>query len=161
MVSIEVKFNQALAAITKAGLTEKFNKQFSNIKESSIETKLNCALEVLKACGIIESINESGWALTFVPKARIAKKNGSSFSESSAEQLTETAVVTKKEALINGLVRNQNMQVQEARSFLNLKPVVPAGLTKFQECEYRSYRKSGLSEADALIACKVPLRVAR
>jgi hypothetical protein len=170
MISIESKFNQAVASLNKAGLYEKFNKQFTNIKESSIEVKLNCALEVLKAAGIIESINESGWALTFAPKAKIRKNNGASFTES-AGQITETAVVTKKEALVESVMRSDNqgainpligkMTEAGARAFMGLAPKTPEGLKGYQLAEYRHFRKCGINESDALKMAKQPLRAPR
>jgi hypothetical protein len=150
MKDIYTQFNEVLAEVDAAGKRKQFDERATSL--TSVEAKINCAKFVLGVKAVKEST-----ARPYVPK-----KNGSTeLITESAEQLTETAVVTKKEALIAGLVAKQNMTLNESRNFLNLKPVVPSGLTKFQECEYRSYRKSGLSEKDALIAAKRPLRVAR
>ncbi len=157
MLSLESKFNEAVASLNKAGLYEKFNKQFTKIKEASIETKLNCALEVLKAGGIIESFVEGAWALTFAPKQQPIKKNNGAITES-VGLITE--VDSKKNSLVDHLVAKQGMQESEARSFMGLKAKVPEGLTRLQESEFRFARKCGISESDSLILCKMPLRSA-
>jgi hypothetical protein len=160
MLSIQSKFNEVVASLTKAKLLETFNKKFTDRTKCPIEVQLNAGLEVLKAAGIVESINESGWALTFAPKTKIRKNNGADFTES-AEQIKEIAVVTKKEALVESVRKRHNMTENEARGVMGLKPKAPADLKPFQVTEYRHFLKMGLNESDAHRCAKLPLRTPR
>jgi hypothetical protein len=148
MKDIYTQFNEVLAEVDAAGKRKQFDERATSL--TSVEAKINCAKFVLG----VKAVKES------TVRAHVPKKNGSGevFTES-AGQITE--IDSRKEILVSGLVKSQGMAESEARSFLNLAPKSQPGLTRLQEIEFRSYRKSGLSESDALIACKVPLRVAR
>jgi hypothetical protein len=153
MKSVEIKFNEACASLKKANLMHKFNAQFTNIKESSIEVKLNAALDILKGACIIESITESGWGLSFVPKPHILKKNGAAASFTEADPTTQ-----RKEKQVEMVMKSCNMTEAGARMFLGLKDKTPEGLTERQTSEYTFARRCGISEADALTLAKMPLR---
>jgi hypothetical protein len=160
MLSIQNKFSEALSSLTKANLLHTFNKNIPDRTKCAIETQLNCALEILKAAGIVESITEAGaWGLTFTPKTKIRKNNGAdnNFTES-AEQITETALVGRKEKLVESMKRNHGWNESDARSTMGLGPKAPDGLKGYQLAEYRHFRKSGLSEADSLRCATLPLR---
>ncbi len=169
MKSVEVKLNEAIAALTKAKLIEKFNEQFTNKQLCPIEVQLNGALSLLKSAGIIESITESaGWGLTFAPKPHIPKKNGATLNES-AGQITEAErkVATKKEALVESVMKSCNRTINPeigemteagARVVLGLPTKAPEGLKGYQVVEYNFARRCGLSESDALALAKLPLK---
>src|ERR1700757_3758482 len=53
MKSTEIKFNEALAAIDKAGKRKQFDEKAKNC--TTIEAKLNCAEAVLKDVGIVRT----------------------------------------------------------------------------------------------------------
>lgn len=55
MVSTEIKFNEAITALQKAGRYTKFQEQSKGC--TSIESKLNCAEEVLKESHVVRKNN--------------------------------------------------------------------------------------------------------
>jgi hypothetical protein len=159
MKSVETKFNEVVASLTKANLYEAFLKKFTDRSKCPIEVQLNAGLALLKERGIVESITESGWGLTFAPKPRIAKKNGAGGTITESDtRLTE--VNAKKEKLVESVMRTSNLTEASARQFLGLKARAPEGLTHRQETEYHIARKCGLSESDALVLAKMPLKEA-
>ncbi len=166
MKSVETKFNEALSALDKAGKRKQFDQKVQ--AGWTIETKLNCALTVLEGSGIVESISESGWGLTFKKVAPVKKNNGigdnflegNPFNETrpTVTNITEAdPIIKEKEATVKSLCESHGMTEVEARGIMGLPAKTPDGLTKRQATEYHLVRAMGLNEADAIALVKVPL----
>ncbi len=157
MKSVEVKFNEAVASLTKANLLPKFNKKFSNLSAASIEVKLNAALEALKDEGIVETFTEAGvWELNFAAKRHIRKNNGSVIVTESDRSMAE--VNSKKEKQVASVMKSCNLTEAGARNFLGLKAKTPEGLNARQASEYSFARRCGMSESDAMVLAKMPFK---
>jgi hypothetical protein len=69
-------------------------------------------------------------------------------------------LVAKKEKLVERMVA-KGMDPREARGIVGLKEALPEGLDARQSSEYTFARRCGISEADALVLAKMPLRTKR
>ena len=166
MKSVENKFHEALSALDKAGKRKQFDEKVQ--AGWTIETKLNCALTVLEGSGIVESITESGWSLTFKKAPPVKKNNGvrdnflegNPFNETrpTATNITEAdSIIKEKEVTVKSLCESHGMTEVEARTIMGLPAKTPDGLTERQAIEYHLVRAMGLNEADATAFVKVPL----
>jgi len=161
MISNDAKFAQLVEALKKAEKYGEFRKKFTNLSEVSMEAKINAALSVLKDAGIVESITESGWGLTFLSQHRtpMKKNNGSgdNFVEGSPLNRDRSRTITEQD-------RNPyNKGDKVLREALGLppEPKAPEGLTRLQEADYNLALRFGLKPDDALKLAKMPLRIAR
>ena len=73
-MSVENKLAAVCDALKKADKFDVFKERSKGC--STTEAKLNAAIAILKECGVVESISESGWTLTTTRKPHVKKNNG-------------------------------------------------------------------------------------
>jgi hypothetical protein len=154
--SIEVKLNIVEAALAEVtGLTVgEVNSQLHKGETFTVKvTESN-----------VENIDEAKRDFAFfglAPRKEVIKesqpiKKNNGASHNGGEAITEVdRTNTKKENLVAGVMRSNNMSEAEVRGVLGLKPKSPDGLTKQQAFEYRFAKAIGLSEADSLQVAKL------
>ena len=173
MVSNEVKLNQALAKLQEANAT-KYAEVCATLPTfiCDIPAQLACveaalAEQVKESAGRVEPIDEAkrdypalfGVAprKTVIKETAPIKKNNGAASNGHGEPIAEVdRSNAKKEALVESVKGQFNVNEAAARSFLKLPANGPEGLNKKQAFDYRFARSIGLSESDAMLVAKLP-----
>lgn len=161
MKSIEVKFNEAMEAVKKAGKAKKFEEVAKGC--TTIEQKLNTAEAVLKDAGIVR-------------ESRPVKKNngaGDNFTENNplrpVEEFRESSnnfapgyVKEVKDPcakgdriLFDGLLKAGKITESEHRKITGQKPEGYDKLSEQQRKEFDFARAVGISEADCFTLAKM------
>ena len=149
MKSIEVKFNEALAALDKAGKRAKFNEKKK--AGSPIEVQLNCAEAILKESRIIPKHN--GADDNFVEGSPF--NNEHSFSEgyvAEADSTRKDIFAEGDRVLMESLthpITKQRITEADKRKLTGGLPAEVAALSEAKQRTYREARMFGISEADA------------
>ena len=161
MKSVETKFNEALAAIDKAGKRKVFNEKVQ--AGMTIETKLNLAEDILKDVGVLRA-KES---------APIRKHNGvadnltegnplrleewrESVNNFSAGYIKETTDPCAKgdKVMFDGLLKLGKITEAEHAKLTGKKPAGYEQLTEMQRRQFDCYRQICLSEAECFALVK-------
>jgi hypothetical protein len=132
MKSVEIKFNEALEALRKAGKLETFNEK--SAQSATIETKLNLAEAILKESRVIRKHNGA------------ADNGGQTFSEGFVKE------PDPREALLKSYIAT-GVSEAEARKIVGL-PKSKAEQLKLNPIEFRqfsAYLAGGMKEAEALL----------
>lgn len=130
MKSVEIKFNEALAAIDKVGKREVFSEKAANL--TTIESKLNCAEEVLRASRVI-------------PKHNGKADNGHDFSEGYIRE-NNNPFATVDRAIAESL----GMSEAQIRQLEGRAPAEIEALGEAAVSEYRFCLGINLTEAQAV-----------
>jgi hypothetical protein len=112
-------------------------------------TKEAGAAPINKKNGAVENFIENN------PFNEGRRSGGTTVTESAAQV---SKVHDKKEKLVASVMKSSNLTEAGARAFLGLPVKLPEGLTRLQQAEYVAARRCGLSEADALVLAKLPLK---
>ena len=154
MKSIEIKFNEALAAIDKAGKRKTFDEKAKAC--TTIESKLNAAEAVLQDVGVVRA-----------KESRPIKKNNGAddnFAEGnpfrpveefrenfSAGYVKEANKVCPKgdKIMIDHMLKRGEITEAQHRKLLGLKPVEYDQLNEVQRKEFDFACMCGISESDA------------
>jgi hypothetical protein len=119
------QLNHIVEALRRYGKYDYFKSQFTNFNEATVEAKINRGVTILKAAGILESINESA----------------------PSENPRELQVTTT--------MLQSNLSEADARRVLDLPPIEVAQLGRRAVAEYTFARKCGISESDATVIAKL------
>jgi hypothetical protein len=142
MKSIEILFNEALAALDKAGKRGKYEEKIAKLtlKPNQLEVKLNCAEETLRESRIIRKYNGSVHNRGVVQE----EFRESAFSEGYIQETTDP--FAKTDRLIMESVGYTPEQIRIAEGG---KPAGYADLSEGKKKEFDFAVGIGLSEADA------------
>jgi hypothetical protein len=177
MKSIYILFSEALAALKATASASKYEEVYNSFpKRATVEVQLNIVEATLAELtgltvtevnsqlhkGVAFTIKESASRLENIEEhqTRIKKNNGAA-DNGHGEAITEVdRTITKKEALVESVMKSENISEAEARVVMGLKPKGPEGLTRAQLVEYNFARRIGISEADSLVLAKLPFKAA-
>jgi|ERR1700733_9429058 len=146
MKSVEVKFNEALEALDKAGKRTKFDEKAKGL--TTIETKLNCADQVLKESRIIRKHNGPG--------DNHPELLTESFTEGYVQETTTDPWRKQSDAaLLDFMESRGEITAEQKRIALGQSPAEYNNLTEAQRKDYDFGRAIGLSESDSLKVAKL------
>jgi hypothetical protein len=151
MKSIEIKFNEALAALDKAGKRAKFEEKKK--AGSPIEVQLNCAEAILKESRIIPKHN--GADDNFVEGSPF--NNEHSFSEGYVAEADNKDVFGEGDRILmesmnyppHHPLAGQRITEADKRKLTGGLPAEVAKLSEAKQRTYKEARMFGISEADA------------
>jgi hypothetical protein len=145
MVSVDVKFNEALEALDKVGKRAKFEEKRK--AGSPIEVQLNLAETILKESRVIRKHNgaaDNGYE-TFTESANSINKGY--FQETEGKSVLEKCDKILNESL--------GFSAEEQRVLAGQPPAEYANLTEAQKRDFDFARLIGISEVDAFKVAKI------
>lgn len=163
MKSTEIKFNEALAALDKAGKRKQFDEKVKGC--TTIESKLNAAEVVLKDVGIVRTKESTpprlhnGTGDNFVegnPLRSVEefRESANSFSPGYTKEATDPFAKGDK-VMADGLLKLGKITESEHRKLTGAKPQGYNQLTEQQQKDFDFARLIGISEADAFRVAKM------
>lgn len=162
MKSVEIKFNEALAAVDKAGKRKQFDEKLQT--GMTIETKLNVAEAVLKGAGIVRESRpvrkNNGAGDNYVEgnplglTAEEFRESSNNFSPGYIKETTNPCAKGDK-IMFDGWLKAGKITEADYRKLTGQKPAEYDRLTEQQRKEFDSARTLGISEADAFKLAKM------
>lgn len=159
MKSVELKLNEALAALDKAGKRAKFDEQLKPIKDKAegapvpIEVQLTLAETTLRESNIVRKHN--GASETFVEGNPFNEYRGSSFSEGYVQETSNTPTAEGDKLILESLESLGEITSEQKRVALGLPPAEYTNLNESQKREFDFARSIGINEVDALRLTKI------
>lgn len=154
MKSIEVLFNEALAAVKKAGRMKKYEEASKTC--TTIESKLNAAEAVLAEAGVVrEAVRKNNGAASnyvegnpFGPTVEEFRESSYNFSPGYIKEVTNP--YAKADAMIfEGLRKAGRITEAEHTKLTGAKPEGYEKLTEQKKADFDFARAIGLSESEA------------
>jgi len=145
MVSIEVKFTEALEALDKVGKRAKYEEKADKL--TTIESKLTCAEQVLKESRVIRKHNGAAdnEHETFTESTNSI--NTGYFQETDGKNVYAAADKIIHESL--------GFTAEQQRVLNGQPPAEYAHLSEAQKCDFNFARSIGISEVDAFKLTKL------
>jgi hypothetical protein len=161
MKSVEIKFNEALAAIDKAGKRKQFDEKAKTC--TTIEGKLNAAEAVLKDAGVVRESrpvrknNGAGDNYSEGNPFRPAEEFRESSNNFSPGYMKENANPCAKgdKVMFDWMLKVGKITEADYRKLTGQKPAEYDRLTEQQRKEFDFARAVGISEADCLKLAKM------
>jgi hypothetical protein len=148
MKSMYTRFNEALAAVKKAGRTKQYEEASKTFTSTTtIETKLNAAEAVLKNAGVVPT-NES------TSKVEEFREDSNNFAPGYVKEVKDPCAKGDK-VLFDGLLKLGSITEAEHSKLTGKKPEGYDKLSEQQRRDFDFARAVGLSEADAFTLTKM------
>lgn len=168
MKSVEVKLNEALEALKKAGKRKEFEEKINPLKEKlglvPVEQQLNCAEEVLKAAGVVREshpIKKNNGAGDNYVEGNPLRATAEEFRESSNNfspgyiKEVKNPFAKGDKIMFDHMLKTGQITEAQHRKMTGQKPVGYDALTEAQRKDFDFSVRIGISEADAFKLTKL------